>query len=51
MRIVRWMCDVKIKDSVSSIELRDREMKKLHNLGTTAKQVTVVWACVVKGRQ
>jgi len=44
MRMVRWMCDVKVKDRVPSKELRER-------LGTTAKQVAVVWACVAKGRQ
>ena len=29
MRMVRWMCDVKVKDKVPSKELRDRERKRV----------------------
>ena len=43
--MVRWVCDIKVKDKVPSKELRER-----HNLGTTAKQVAMVWACVAKRR-
>jgi len=43
MRIVRWMCGVKLQDRVPSKELRGR-----HNLSTTVKQVAMVWACVAK---
>jgi len=46
MRMVRWMCDVKVKDRVPSIELRERLgtgdiILILHN-----KIGCVVWACV-----
>jgi len=47
MRIVRWLCDVKLKDRV---EIKTRNTVD-NNLGTTAKQVAMVWACVVKKRQ
>jgi len=46
MRMVRWMCNVKVKDSVPSKELRERP----YNIDTTAKQVVTVWACVAKRR-
>ena len=50
MRMVRWMCDVKVKDRVSSKELRDRlgSRNRWYNLGITAKQVAMVWACAEK---
>jgi len=49
MRMVRWMCNVKVKDKVPRKELRQR-------LGiddiilTTAKEVVMVWACAAKRR-
>jgi len=44
MRMVRWMCDVKVKERVPSTELRE-------TLRTdTAKQVAMVWTCVAKRR-
>jgi len=50
MRMVRWMCDDKVKDRVPSKELRDRIWLDDH-LSTTAKQVATVWTCVAKRRQ
>jgi len=44
------MCDIKVKDRFPSKELRER-LGIDDNLGTTAKQVAMVWACVVKRRQ
>jgi len=49
MRVVRWMCNAKVKDRVPSKELRER--LGMDNIDTTAKQVAVVWACVAKRRQ
>jgi len=40
------VCDVSAEDRLSSKELRER----YDNLGTTAKQTAMVWACVVKRR-
>ena len=45
MRMVRWMCNVEVKDRVPSKELRERL-----GIDTTAKQVAMVWACVAKIR-
>jgi len=48
MRMVRWMCGMKLQDRVPSKELRERlELDDIHNLGTRAKQVAMVWACAV----
>jgi len=45
MRMVRWMCGMKLQDRVPSKGLRDREIEiRSHNLGTRAKQVAMVWA-------
>jgi len=38
MRMVRWICGIKLHDKVPSKGLRER-----HNFGTTAKQVAIVW--------
>jgi len=43
-----WMCGVKLR--VPSKGLRER-LGLDDNLGTTAKQVAMVWACDVKRRQ
>jgi len=48
MRMVKWMCGVKVKDKVPSKELRER--LGIDDLGTAAKQAVMVWACVVKRR-
>jgi len=54
MRMVRWMCGVKLQDGVPRKELRGRlgldDIILRHNLGITAKQVAMVWACVAKRR-
>jgi len=48
--MVRWMCNVKVKDRVPSKELRERLGIDDYNIDTTAKQVAMVWACAVKRR-
>ena len=40
IRIVRWMCNVKVNSWETYYEW--------HNLGTIAKQVATVWVCVAK---
>jgi len=47
--MVRWMCDVKVIDRVPTIVEREIRIR-WHNLGTTAKQVAMVGACVAKRR-
>ena len=49
MRMVRWMCNVKVKDRGPSKELRETR-KRWYNIDTIAKQVAMVWACVAKRR-
>jgi len=49
IRMVTWMCKVKVKDRVPGKELR-KTRNRLYNIDTTAKQVVMVWACVVKRR-
>jgi len=51
LRMVRWMCGIKVQDRVPSKGLRERLWIRWHNFGTTAKQVVMVWACSVKRRQ
>jgi len=52
MRMVRWMSGIKLQDRVPSKGLRERETRiRWNNLGTTAKQVVMVWACAAKRRQ
>jgi len=47
MRMVRWMCDVKIKDRVPSKQLRENRIRWC-NLDTTyIKTGCILWACVV----
>jgi len=50
MRMVRWMCDFKVKDRIPSKQLRERLGIDYIIIGTTAKQVVMVWACVAKRR-
>jgi len=50
MRMVRWMCNVKVKDRVPGKELSKRVVIGDIYIDTTAKQVAMVWACVVKRR-
>jgi len=53
MRMVRWMCGVKLQDKVPSKELRGRlGLDDINSIvDTTAKQVAMVWAHVAKRRQ
>ena len=50
MRMARWLCDVKLKDRLSSKELRETRNSG-YDLGTTAKHVAMLWAYVAKRRQ
>ena len=49
MRMVRWLCNVKVKDRDPSKEVRER-LGIDDNMDTTAKQVAMIWACVAKRR-
>jgi len=51
MCMVRWMCGIKLKDRGSKWRVERKTRIRWHNLGTTAKQVAMVWACVAKRRQ
>ena len=50
VRMVRWMCGFMLQDRVASKGLRER-LGLDDNLGTTSKQVSMVWACGAKRRQ
>jgi len=50
MRMVRWMCDVKVKDRVPGKEVRERPGLD-DIISVLPKQVALVWACVVKRSQ
>jgi len=51
IRMVIWMCDVKVKDRVSSKELRERlGLDDIISVLQT-KLIAMVWACVAKRRQ
>ena len=50
MRMVRWMCDVKVKDSFKYRIERSTRIR-CHNLSTTAKHAALVWVCIAKRRQ
>jgi len=49
MRMVRWICNVKVKDRVPSKELRKTRNRR-YNTDTTAKHAAMVWARVAKRR-
>ena len=49
MRMVRWMCGVKLKDRLPSKELRETRYR-WHSLGIAAEQAAMVWACAAKRR-
>ena len=55
MRMVRWMCGMKLQDRDPSKELRERlELDDISSVSTAKqhkKQAVMVWACVVKRRQ
>jgi len=48
--MVRWMFSVKVRNRVPSKKLIERLGIDDYNLDSTAKQVAMVWACVVKRR-
>ena len=50
MRIVRWMCGVKLQDRIPSKGLKER-LGSDDNLSTTPNQVTMGWACAAERRQ
>ena len=50
MRMVRWMCGIKLQDRVPGNGLKER-LGFDDSLGTIAKQVVMVWACAAKRRQ
>ena len=47
MRMVRWMCGIKLKDRLPSKELRETRYR-LHSIGFAAEQAALVWACAAK---
>ena len=49
MRMVRWMCGIKLKDRFPSKELRETRYRR-HSIGITAEQAALVWACAAKSR-
>ena len=49
MRMVRWMCGVKLKDRLPSKELRER-LGIDGSIGIAAEQAVLVWACAAKRR-
>jgi len=52
IRMVRWMCGVKLQERISSKGLRERlGLDDIFSVLRTAKQAAMVWVCVAKGRQ
>jgi len=49
-RMVRWMCNVKVKDRIPSKELRERLGIDDIILIMQQKHVAMVWACAAKRR-
>ena len=47
VRMVRWMCDIKLKDRFPSKELREIRYRR-HSIGITAEQAALVRSCVAK---
>jgi len=50
MRMVRWMCDVKVKDELPSKELRERLGIDDTISVLQQNEAAMVWACVAKRR-
>jgi len=48
MRMIKWMCGIKITDRFSSCKLRER-LGTDDIIGDTATYVKMVWACFKKG--
>ena len=49
MRMVRWMCGIKLKDRFPSKELRET-IYRWHSIGITAEQAALIWVCAAKRR-
>ena len=47
MRMVRWMCGIKLKDRLPSKELRETRYR-WRSIGFAAEQAALVWACAAK---
>jgi len=47
MRMVRWMCGVKLEDRLPSKELRER-LGIDDSIGIAVKGAALVWACAAK---
>ena len=47
MRMVTWMCGIKLKGRFPSKELRER-LGIDDSIGITAEQAALVWACAAK---
>ena len=41
MRVVRWMCGVKVQDRIPSKGVKRETRIRRHNLGTTAKEAAM----------
>ena len=51
MRMVRWICGIKLKDRVPSKELRERlGIDDIALVLRTAEQAALAWACAAKRR-
>jgi len=48
MKMVKLMCDVKVKDRVPSNELRETRIRWYYLSATAKQQVAMVWACAAK---
>ena len=46
MRMVRWICGVKLEDRLPSKELRER--LGIDDIGFAAEQAALAWACAAK---
>ena len=49
MRMVRWMCGVKLKDRLPCKEFRER-LGIDDSIGIAAEQAALVWECAAKRR-
>jgi len=49
MRMVRWMCGIKLKERLPSKELRER-LGIDDSIGIAAEQAALVWECAAKRR-
>ena len=48
MRMVRWMCGIKLKDRLPSKELRERLGVDDYSIDIIAEQAVLVCACAAK---